>query len=317
MNAGSNPAGGAMQMEEDFTFRQNLFENRIDFTTRKAHKEAFLGLPNKGKSHAYLLEVPLEKTVSYGKGTKGGPSAIVQASVQLELFEEQTKVDFAKRPVVETLGLDFRTTDNVQMCLAKIGEFTKDLRDKFILSLGGEHTLTFGVITGLVPNPEDLTIIQVDAHADMADTLGDKKWSHGTVMRRLREQGCKFIQLGIRSLSLEESDFIYRDKDIKTYFAYNTDWAKVVEDIALLEGSVYLSIDVDGLDPSIMPSTGTPQPNGLEWKQLMNVITLLSVNKRINWLGADIVEYIPSDRLYLDIIPARLALNLLAWKFRR
>ncbi len=283
----------------------------------------FLGLPSPGieAADALILPWPLEKTVSYGAGTHTGPAAIIEASRQIELFEEETLVDFQERPRLHTLppiAVDLNMPeDQLPEHLAAIAGYIGGFRERFLLTLGGEHLLTYGVVTGLAADPAEVTIVQVDAHADLADELSGRHWSHGTVMRRLWERGCRLVQIGVRSLSRPEYELVRSGPRIETFFAHElaARWDELLHLLARLEGSVYLSFDVDGLDPSIIPSTGTPQPNGLSWPQAMEVIRAV-MNAPCDLLGADVVEFIASPSSPgCDLNAARLVMKILAYWF--
>ena len=189
-------------------------------------------------------------------------------------------------------------------------------RDRFLLAFGGEHTVTYGVVNGLVDDPAEVTVVQIDAHADLADKLEGRHWSHGTVMRRLWEEGCRLVQIGIRSLTREEHQVAAAGPRITTFYAHRLkeQWPEVLATLRGLEGKVYLTIDVDGLDPSIIPSTGTPLPGGLSWAETMEVIRALTLQSPCRLIGSDVVEFVPSPTLPgCDPIAARLATKLLAW----
>jgi agmatinase len=285
----------------------------------------FFGIPSPGleAANALILPWPLEKTVSYGTGTHSGPGAIVAASRQIELFEEETLIDFQQRPRLHTLAAievdaampDDRLPEHLAAAARCIARF----RDRFLVTLGGEHLLTYGVVSGLVDDPAEVTIVQIDAHADLADELHDRRWSHGTVMRRLWERGCRLVQIGIRSLSRAEYEVIESGPRIETFFAHDLArrWSELLHLLARLEGPVYLSLDVDGLDPSIIPSTGTPQPNGLSWQQVMELIRAIAAAP-CEWIGADVVEFIASPHPPgCDLTVARLVTKILAhWVLR-
>jgi len=275
-----------------------------------------LGLPSSGqeRADALVLPLPMEKTVSYGVGTGRGPQAILEASLQVETFDEETLVEFAESPRLHTLS-PLLPHGDIEECLSQIHDCVKGLRDKFLLALGGEHTVTYGVVTGLVEDPAEVTVVQIDAHADLADTLDGRRWSHGTVMRRLWDRGCRLFQIGIRSLARDEYQFAAAEPRITTHYAHRQEdqWGEILETLRGLEGKVYLTIDVDGLDPSILPSTGTPQPGGLSWRQLNETILALTTESRCRLIGADIVEFVPSPTPPgCDPVAARLATKLLA-----
>jgi agmatinase len=277
-----------------------------------------IGSVDKANADALILPLPYEKTVSYGSGTSNGPQAILDASLQLELFDEETLVDFKKTPKLHTLpALSDNGSETVQDYLKTVQAHVAALRDRFILGLGGEHTVTYGMIKGLADDPAEITIVQIDAHADLIDELNGLKWSHGTVMRRLWEEGCRLVQIGIRSLSRSEYELVDAGQRITTFFAHRLEeqWADVLRTLHVLKGAAYLTIDVDGLDPSIIPSTGTPQPGGLSWRQTMEVIRAIAASPGIRWLGADVVEFVPSPHPPgCDPAAARLAEKVLAWQ---
>jgi agmatinase len=277
----------------------------------------FLGLKSPGfeQADARILPVPVEKTVSYGTGTAGGPRAILDASFELEPFDEEVLVDFTEAPRLHTLA-PLSVTGGLEDCLKQICDAVRPLRDKFLLSLGGEHGVTYGLVTGLFDDPAEATLVQIDAHADLADRLHGQHWSHGTVMRRLWERGCSLVQIGIRSLTRDEHTVATAGPRITTYYAHRLEeqWAEILDTLRRLEGKVYLTIDVDGLDPGIIPSTGTPQPGGLSWRQTMELVRTLTTQSRCRLVGADVVEFIPSAvPPGCDPAAARLVAKVLAW----
>ena len=278
----------------------------------------FLNLPPCPIDAAEVLIVPLplEKTVSYGRGTCQGPRAILDASCQVELFDEETGVDFATGPKIHTLP-PLPADAALEACLAAIQECVAAHRQRFVLALGGEHTVSYGVLSGLVEDLGTVTVVQIDAHADLADELGGRHWSHGTVMRRLWERGCRLVQIGVRSLSRAESELIAGGPRITTYYAHQLaeQWGRLLAELRGLRGKVYLTIDVDGLDPAVFPSTGTPQPNGLSWPQTMEIIRAVAAESSCQWIGADVVELVPSPHPPgCDLTAARLVQKLLAWR---
>jgi agmatinase len=282
-----------------------------------------LPAPQAAEADVLLLPWPLEQTVSYNTGTRSGPQAILNASPQIELYEEETGVDFTQGPKILTLpAISDRsvTPESLEEHLSAVAEQISLLRQthpgKFLLTLGGEHSLTYGAVLGLVDDPQNLTIVQIDAHADLADKLLGRHWSHGTVMRRLWEHGCRFVQIGIRSLSLSEFKLVSQVERIETYFAHSLrdNWPRLLDRLANLHGKVYLTFDVDGLDPSIVPGTGTPQPNGLSWLQAMEVIRAVAAAD-CQWIGADVVETIGLPQLPAsDFAVARLVSKIVAFR---
>ncbi|MDY0167335.1 MAG: agmatinase family protein [Thermoguttaceae bacterium] len=268
------------------------------------------------RADAVVLPVPMERTVSYGPGTSGGPAAILAASGQVELFDEETGVDFEQAPRIHTAAA-LMPCDSLEVDLAAIEAVTGRFRDKFVLTLGGEHTLTLGAAAGLCEDIGNLTIVQIDAHADLIDCLEDGlKIGHGTVMRRLWERGARLVQLGVRSLSREEFELINAGPRIRTFFAHQLPdrFDEALDTLSRLEGDVYLSVDIDGLDSGLVPSTGTPQPDGLSWRQTMAILRAVTAAPRARLVGADLVEFVPSPHPPgCDLTAAKLAVKILAW----
>jgi len=279
----------------------------------------FLGISTttEESAEALLLPLPYEKTVSYGKGTRGGPAAILKASLQVETFEEETLVDFeSDLPVFTFPPLETAAETSVPEYLQRVEEFLRPRRGRFIVGLGGEHSVTYGMILGLVERLDELTIVQIDAHADLIDRLDGQYWSHGTVMRRLWEKGCRLVQISVRSLSRSEYELARGDQRISTYFAHQLPerWRELIDHLHELEGPIFLTLDVDGLDPAILPSTGTPQPNGLTWRQTGEILRTLAFAPRVEWIGADVVEFVPSPQPPgCDLTAARLVQKIFAW----
>ena len=185
----------------------------------------FFGLPSLGPDRAdvLILPLPIEKTVCYGAGAASGPRAIVEATAQVETFDEETLVEFAESPRIHVLP-PLSADGDLEACLARISDLVRSLAasssEKFLLCLGGEHSVTYGVIGGLVDDPAEVTIVQLDAHGDLADQLGGRYWSHGTVMRRLSERGCRLMQIGIRSMTRDEYDLATSSPRITTYYSH-------------------------------------------------------------------------------------------------
>ncbi|MBM3320266.1 MAG: agmatinase [Candidatus Eisenbacteria bacterium] len=285
----------------------------------EGHTVRFLDLPPCPieKAEVVILSLPFEKTVSYGRGAATGPQAILDASRQIELFDEETEIDFDRGPRIHTAEAVEPGERSVEGYLADVARRTSALRDRFVLSLGGEHTVTYGAARGLVPSLRDLTIVQIDAHADLIDALEGNRWSHGTVMRRLWDEGCRIVSIGVRSLSREEFDLARKGDRIRVFFAHRLEeeWRDAIQLLLALEGPVYLSLDVDGLDPAVLPSTGTPQPGGLSWKQATAILEATARAPKARFIGADIVEYVASPNPPgSDLTAAKLATRLLAYR---
>ena len=290
----------------------------------RVHPNQFIGLPpcELAQADAVLLPLPFERTVSYGTGTWRAPQAMLDASNQLEEFDEETQIEFGQHLRVHTaLPVLDDEEESVEQYLAHVASHTRQLREHFVVGLGGEHSVTYGLVDGTCDDLSELTIVQIDAHADLRDTLGGKRWSHGTVMRRLLERGCGLIQIGVRSISKDEYTLSQSHPKIQTFYARNLTerWSELEACLATISGNVYFTLDVDGLDPSVIPTTGTPQPGGLSWQQTTRIIrqTFGGGNRRI--VGADVVEYVASPHPPgADTTAAKLVAKILAnWALHR
>ena len=281
------------------------------------HAGQFLGLPPRAleEAEAVVLPLPFERTVSCGRGTGRAPAAVLEASCQVEFFDEEALVDFEQGPPLHTAA-PLRLYGALPGCLEAVREFVARAGGKFVLALGGEHTVTYGVVTGLAQSPDELTIVQVDAHADLRDELDGLRWSHGTVMRRLCERGFRIIQVGVRSLARAEYEFLRSEEKVRTFYACELPgvWQEAMETLRSLTGDLYLTVDVDGLDPCVLPSTGTPEPGGLSWQQTMELIRTAASAPNCRFVGADIVEFVPSPIAPgCDVAAAGLAAKVLAF----
>jgi agmatinase len=269
----------------------------------------FLDLPEQCRrpdtSRVHVLPVPLEQTVSWGGGTRQGPRAIIEASAQVELFDRSLGGEPALAYGIHTLPPIPVEPGPLEAVLSRTGSAVAAIlaAGKLPVVLGGEHTVTIGsaraVHESSPPGAASLAVVQIDAHADLRDEYQGTKHSHACVMRRLVEQtGCELFQVGIRSLCVEEDAFIRGHPDrVRTYFAEqihaDAHGAWLAELAGRLRGRrVYLTIDVDGLDPSVIPATGTPEPGGLSWQQAMLLLdTIAGAAGAV--VGIDCVELAP------------------------
>lgn len=239
-----------------------------------------------------VLPVSYEGTVSYGSGTGRGAMAIVDASRNLELYEEETDTE-AYKIGIHTLD-EFPPRETPAEMMDALYLQTRTLLDseKFICMLGGEHSISAPVIRAHAEKYHDLSVLQIDAHADLRDTYDGTPHSHASIMARVVcDMRIPSVQVGIRSISAEEARTIQDGLPTRIFWARDiagrTDW---IEDaVDSLSDNVYLTIDIDGLDPSIVPTTGTPEPGGLGWYETLALIRRLAEKRRI--VGMDLVEY--------------------------
>lgn len=287
-------------------------------------KKNFLGLEKKysryNKSKIVILQAPLEKTVSYGKGTKDGPKEILKASHYVEFFDEELNKELAFDEGICTLDEIILGKLSTKKSIDKIyKEVKKHIEtEKFVVTLGGEHSLSSAPIKAHYEKYENLSILQIDAHSDFRDSYEGSKYSHASVMARVAEFTKDIIQIGIRAQCKEEYDFIKQNK-ITTFYAreirenkYTKNWQQKV--VNSLKDNVYITFDVDGFDPSVISATGTPEPGGLFWDETMNLLKHVGKNKNI--VGFDVVELASSKNdVSSSFNAAKLVYKILNYAF--
>ena len=282
----------------------------------------FLAIENKYSNYkdsfVAILPVPYEQTTSYGKGTYNGPEAILNASHYVEFFDEELNRElcFEKGNGICALHpLEFKNKKG-KKTLDLIYENVKRLIDdkKFVVTLGGEHSISTAPIRAHFDSYKDLSILHFDAHSDLRQEYEGSKYSHASFAARVAEFTTSITQVGIRAQCKAEYDFI-KVKKINTFYAfeirngvYGNDWQ--IKVIDTLKENVYITFDVDYFDPSIMPSTGTPEPNGFFWDETMQLLKMLGVKKKV--VGFDVVELSPrKDFPYPDFLTAKLIYKML------
>lgn len=249
------------------------------------------------KSRFVILSLPYEVTTSYTKGTKLGPRAIIEASRNMELYDEELGFEPSGAGIHTTEDLYF--PDIAPEAMVKtVQEAVAHYLDlgKFVVSLGGEHNLTFPAYAAHLKRHKGLGILQIDAHADLRDAYEGSPFNHACVMRRCVGSAAGVAQVGIRSLSREESEFLKARKK-----PWPILWARECQDgeawidaaIAAMPEKVYLTVDLDGFDPSLVPATGTPEPGGLQWYPVLKLLKRLVEERTV--VGMDLMELTPSQ----------------------
>jgi agmatinase len=252
----------------------------------------FLGLSgnlcSKGSSRFHIVPVPYDATSSYGTGSRMGPRAIIDASMNVETYDHELDMEPALAGVYTHPELPVSVGDPALM-LEKIDRTVDDVVAKggFPIVLGGEHTVSLGAIRALARR-EEFTVVSLDAHADLRDTYQESSYSHACFLRRAMESA-ECCVLGVRSISKEEMDFV-REVGFPVFFADRIVRGDEI-DLGFLSNRIYLSVDIDVLDPSVMPSTGTPEPGGLSWYQLTSLVESLVAGRTL--VGFDLVELCP------------------------
>ena len=282
----------------------------------------FLGIEEEHSNldHAQIaiVSAPYEHTVSYGRGTGRGPEAMLEASHYVEFWDEEFRRELCFEKGIATIEpIDFGEATDAD-ALAIIEEQVRGLleRDKFVVTLGGEHTISAAPIKAHLERYPDLTVLQIDAHSDLRVEYEGTRFSHASVMARVLEflPASRIVQAGIRAQCREEYELIERE-GINTFFGYEIrqgvygqSWKERVLDA--LGPEVYITFDIDGLDPSIMPSTGTPEPGGLLWDETIQLMKMIGKHRRI--VGFDVVELAPvPDVSWPDFLAAKLVSKML------
>ena len=285
-----------------------------------SNKKGFLGIDNKVKKKEKVVVVPfgLEKTVSYGGGTNKGPKEIIKASHQVELFDEDLNKEPYKKIGIRTLK-PFPIKKKITDALKQIEKINKLLlnQKKFPLVLGGEHSLTSGAIRPFAKKFKKIYLLHFDAHADLRNSYNGNKFSHASAIRRcLDYPNINVISFGIRNISYSEIPFLKKNKKrIKIFWAKDkSKWNLNKFKKIIRNKKVYITFDVDGLDSSIMPATGTPEPGGLFWDETINIIKIASQYADI--VGADINELSPIKGFNsYNFLAAKLAYKIISYSF--
>jgi len=283
-------------------------------------KKGFLGIDAELSRSPQVIVVPfgLEKTVSYGGGTKNGPKEIIKASHQVELFDEELNKEPYKEIGIKTLK-PFLIKNKIKSALDQLSKINEDIlsSDKFPLVFGGEHSITPGSIKPFAKKYDEITLLHFDAHADLRESYQGEKFSHASAIKRcLDYKNLKVVSFGIRNLSREEMDYYNNNRDRIEIF-----WGKDKQtwDLSLLDKffknkNVYITFDVDGFDASIMPATGTPEPGGMLWEDVLPIIK--KVCQISNVVGADINELAPIKNFdSYNFLVAKLAYKIISYSF--
>jgi agmatinase len=271
--------------------------------------------PNFDEARIVVLPLCYEQAPSYGSGSHEGPFHILKASEQLESMDEETFINWSNIPI-HTLAPVFPGGSPEQAVMEMKAVSERVLKvGKFLLSLGGDHAITIGPVMAAKEIYPEIGVLQIDAHADLRQEWNGSSYNHACVMRRLADDvKIPFVQVGIRSFSPEEGHLI-RDRGYKPFFAHEIDpfdnsWIdRVVE---ALPEMVYITLDLDGLDPSVIPGTGTPEPGGLSYRQVINLIKRVGSDRKV--VAADINELIKIDGCQVsEYTAAKLASKIMVY----
>jgi len=278
----------------------------------------FLGLPapygEYAKAKYAVLPIPYDSTTSFQVGTRNGPQAIINASKQVELFDEETEAESYKAGIATLDAVAPNMIGPKEMCADIFAAAKRVVRDgKFLFGLGGEHSISSALVRAVMTRHKKLSVLQIDAHLDLRDEWEGTPYSHASAMRRVLDLGATVVPVGIRNVSLEEHRFLKRS-GIAPITArqchMEEDWVDRV--LNGLSDTVYVTIDIDGFDPSVAPGTGTPEPGGLDWYQVTGLLRLVAAERKV--VGADIVEVLPiPGQAVTEFMAARLAYKLISY----
>jgi agmatinase len=291
----------------------------------------FLGLPEDlsepARSRGWLLPIPYESTTSYGAGTRDGPAAILAASRQVELYDHEFKgepvLNYGIHTALPLNPVHSSPEDMIDSIEGAVAELLSGApRPEVLGVLGGEHSISAGVVRGLARarSADSLVVVHVDAHSDMREEYEGSSYSHACAARRILET-CPIFQIGIRNLSSEEAKFLRRNSKVRTVFAEEATDPKgrFLRDLAqfVRKKRVFFTIDLDGLDPSIMPSVGTPEPGGISWERMLEIARTVTAHAAAVPVF-DVVELAPIPGFRApDFLAAKLVYKLFSYTLTR
>jgi agmatinase len=281
-----------------------------------ATPDNFLGLMDRqcdpARARVAVLPIPYDATTSFGGGARGGPRAIITASQQVELYDEALA---AEPCAVGVTTLDAVEPDarGPEPTMERIHAAARPVvrSGKFLLGLGGEHSVTSPLVRAVRSRYPKLSVLQIDAHADLRDTYQNSPYSHACVMRRVVDLGVPAVGVGIRNYSKEEAQFIRRtDYPLFTARTCHTAGRWKEDILSCLTEHVYVTVDIDGFDPAYAPGTGTPEPGGLDWYQVTDLLATIAADRQI--VAADVVEVSPlPPSTVTEFLAAKLAYRII------
>jgi agmatinase len=289
----------------------------MKFTPHFAMPGNFGGIPYElseyKESKIVILPVPYDGTTTFRPGTRDGPAAIIKASQSMELYDEELEKNYSEG--ISTLD-EMEPLDDAEKNSNRVYEAVQKLLSdaKTVVILGGEHSITPGAVKAMKEAYSDISVLQIDAHSDLRDENYGNRYNHGCAARRVLEL-CPIVEVGIRSMSEEEAEFI-KAENIPVFYAADLfeDDAWMDDAISKLSERVYVTIDLDSLDPGIMPAVGTPEPGGLQWYQLLKFVRKLADKKKV--VGFDVVELSPiPGNVASEALAAKLVYKLIGYFF--
>ncbi len=273
---------------------------------------SWMSLPKEyrtNESSFAILPIPYEKDVTFGKGARKGAHAIIEASKHLEYYDDQFDCEPFEKGIMllDELQLNEKTPEEMVSTVSNAIP-----KNKFVISLGGDHSVTIGIVKGLEQQYEEFSVIQFDAHADFRDSWNGSSYNHACVAKQISKKH-EVVLVGVRSMDIDEKKAINESKRVHLISAYDFTFEKIKEILPSLKEKVYITIDVDVFDPSFMRNTGTPEPGGLSWNNIIDSLQLIFKEKNV--IGADIVEFAPNHNYEGEAYAlSKLAYKLMALK---
>ena len=266
-------------------------------------------------SKIVILPVPYDGTSTWGKGADRGPDAILEASANMELYDIDTDSEVFRKGIYTAKPVREKTSPEkmAEQVRKEVSRYIEDGR--FIVTLGGEHSVSIGAVKAFAEKYPGLCVLQIDAHSDLRQEYLGSPFNHACVMARIREY-CPIVQVGIRSMDVEERQYIDKERIFyaKDIVGGGKEWMEDV--IEKLGHHVYVTIDLDGFDPSVVPATGTPEPGGFQYYDVIQLLRKVIMKK--NLAGFDVVELCPDDRNKTsDFLASKLIYQLLSFKFSK
>lgn len=280
---------------------------------------SFPSLPDEyDKADALILPIGYEGSTCYMSGTKFGPDAIIEASHYMEFYDIELDYEPSELVSIYTLKEPEFSKNSMAQAMCEIEKYMDchTLNRKFVVTIGGEHSITPPIVNSFKKVYSDLSVLHFDAHGDMRDTYEGTKFSHACAMRRCRES-CRVVQLGIRSMCSEEAYYI-KEKGLSDtiFYAKDKDLWNIDKILGLLSDNVYISFDFDYFDPSLMPAVGTPEPGGPGWYRTLEILKKCFETKNV--VGCDVVEFCPMQGFkYAAFTAASLVYKMIAYKFSK
>lgn len=280
------------------------------------HYNNFLGIPpefSSPKSPFVIFPVGYDSTTSYRAGAREGPAAILAASRQVELYDDELGFEPYEAGIYTHPALEISTKGPKGM-LDRVYRAVLPMvrKKKKVVMLGGEHSLTFGAVKACKEVYKNLSVLQIDAHADLRNSFEDSPYNHACVMRRISEL-CPSVGVGIRNYSIDEAKFIKAKKiPVVSAYSFISGETSIDEILDRLTDTVYLTFDLDGFDPSFMPAVGTPEPGGLGWYETLKLLRFLADRKHV--VGVDVMELCPlPGQISSDFIAAKLVYKIIGY----